>query len=91
MKAIDTTSPEAIALNAAVRLHPELLRNGDFPEYNGTKTAFDNLYRELFVIARDEVSLEADPVSMVVQTWYDYQQEIQFGARRADWFLTGVV
>lgn len=91
MKTIDTTSPEAVALNAAVRLHPELLRNGDYPQYNGTKAAFDNLYKELFVIARDDVSLEIYPVDMVIQTWYDYQQEIHFGARQADWFLTGVI
>ncbi len=91
MKAIDTTSPEAIALNAAIRLHPELLRNGDFPDYNGTKTAFDNLYKQLFVIAYEEVSLEVEPVDTVIQTWYDYQQEIHFGARSSDWFLTGIV
>lgn len=91
MKTIDTTSPEAVALNAAVRLHPELLRNGGFPAYNGTKEAFDTLYKELFVISYGEVSLEVEPVDTVIQTWYDYQQEIHFGARMADWFLTGIV
>jgi hypothetical protein len=47
----------------------------------------------MFAIARYEVSLEVAPcaVDMVVQTWYDYQQEIRFGARSSDWFLTGIV
>lgn len=87
MKLTDTTSPEAVALQAAIQLHAELLADEGFAGYDGTKDAFDSLYRELFVIARDEVSLEIDPVNQVVDTFYDYQLEITEGQREVDWYL----
>lgn len=86
MKAIDTMSPEAVALQAAVQLHGELLHDEGFAGYDGTKEQFDELYRELFVIARDEVSLEVDPVNQVVDTFYEYQAEISAEVRQFDWF-----
>ena len=87
MKVIDTVSPEAVALTAACQLHSELLSDESFAGYDGTKAAFDSLYSELFVIARDEVSLEVEPVEQVVETWYQYQAEISEGERDFDWFL----
>lgn len=87
MKALDTVSPEAVALTAACQLHTELLQDEGFAGYNGTKELFDDLYRELFVIARDEVSLEVDPVNQVVETFYAYQAEISSGDRDFDWYL----
>ena len=87
MKAIDTMSPEAIALTAACELHGELLADQGFAGYDGTKDAFDRLYSELFVIARDEVSLEVEPVSQVVETFYQYQLEICESQRAFDWYL----
>lgn len=87
MKMIDTVSPEAVALTAACQLHTELLKDPSFAGYDGTKEQFDSLYRELFVIARDEVSLEVAPVEQVVETYYDYQTEISAGERDFDWYL----
>ena len=88
MKNTDTVSPEAVALTAACQLHSQLLNDDDgFVGYDGTKDQFDLLFRELFVIARDEVSLEIDPVNQVTETFWDYQTEISFGQRDSDWFL----
>jgi hypothetical protein len=82
----DNFSPEAVALSAAVALHPLLPNMDGFDGYNGTKAAFDRLYQELFIIARDEVSLEIDPIGQVTDTWFDYQLEISVGDRAVDWF-----
>lgn len=87
MKITDTQSPEAVALSAACILHSQLLQDENFAGYDGTKSQFDGLYRQLFVIARDEVSLEIDPIGMVVETFYDYQTEIAQGVRDWDWYL----
>lgn len=87
MKPIDTVSPEAVALQAAIQLHADLLHDEGFAGYDGTKAQFDALYRELFVIARDEVSLEVEPVNQVIETFYDYQQEIVWGERDVEWYL----
>jgi hypothetical protein len=87
MKVTDTYSPEAVALTATCQLHDELLADDGFAGYDGTKGAFDRLYSELFVIARDEVSLEVDPVDQVVETFYQYQLEIGEGQREIDWYL----
>jgi hypothetical protein len=86
MKVTDTQSPEAVALTAACQLHSVLVSDQNFAGYDGTKAAFDSLYSELFVIARDEVSLEVEPVEQVVETWYQYQAEISEGERDFDWF-----
>jgi len=85
MKFVDN-SPEAVALNAAVALHPLLPNMDGFDGYSGTKQQFDRLYEELFVIARDEVSLEVDPIGQVTDTWFDCQVEISAGDRALDWF-----
>jgi len=79
-------SPEAVALTAACQLHAELLSDDCFPGYEGTKEQFDELFAELFIIARDEVSLEVEPVEQVVDTFYEYQLEISSGDRPFDWF-----
>jgi hypothetical protein len=86
MKAIDTVSPEAVALQAACDLHKDLLNDECFAGYDGTKEQFDVLYRELFIIARDEVSLEVEPVLQVIETFYEYQVEISTGDREWDWY-----
>ena len=86
MKSVDTVSPEAVALQAACALHKDLLGDDAFNGYDGTKKQFDNLYDELFIIARDEVSLEVEPMLQVIETFYDYQLEITNGDRECDWF-----
>ena len=87
MKVTDTCSPEAVTLTATCQLHAELLADDGFAGYDGTKDAFDQLYSELFVIARDEVSLEVDPVDQVVGMFYEYHSEICDGTREVDWYL----
>lgn len=86
-KMIDTVSPEAVALTAACQMHGKLLNDDAFMGYDGTRDSFDLLYRELFVIARDEVSLEIDPISQVIETFYEYQTEVSEGVREVDWYL----
>ena len=87
MKIIDTCSPEAIALKATCLLHIELLDDQGFTGYYGSKDAFDQLYSELLVIARDKVSLEVELVDQVVETFYQYQLEISEGQREVNWYL----
>lgn len=87
MNFTDTTSPEAVALTAACQIHSEIVGDDAFAGYDGTKEAFDRLYKELFVIARDEVSLEIDPVDQVISTFFDYLVEIEAGQREVDWYL----
>ena len=87
MKTTDTVSPEVVALTAACQLHSQILNEDCFHGYDGTKDHFDLLFRELFVIARDEVSLEIDPISQVTETWWQYQEEISVAYRDSDWFL----
>ena len=86
MKNTDTVLQGFVALAAACRLHTELLNDDGFSGYDGTLHQFDLLYDELFVIARDEVSLEVDPIEQVVETWYEYQMEIVGGLRDCWWF-----
>jgi hypothetical protein len=87
MKFTDPVSPEAVALAAAFELHTELLHDPSFAGYDGTKEQFDDLYQELFIIARDEVSLEVEPVEQVIGTFFDYHLEIVSGDREVGWYL----
>ena len=87
MKITDNLSPEAVALTAACQMHGKLLNDDLFMGYAGDKESFDILYQELFIIARDEVSLEVEPVDQVIETWYDYQYEIMGGHREPCWFM----
>ncbi len=87
-KVIDTVSPEAVALSAAIELHSTMLHDDAWVGYCGTKEGFDNLYQELFVVARDHVSSESDnPVEDVVNTFFQFQNEIEQAEREVDWFL----
>ena len=81
------TSLQNLALSASFRVHSEILGNESFVGYEGTKDQFDDLYNELYVIARDEVSLEVDPIDQIIETWYDYQNEIFEGHRDVYWYL----
>ena len=87
MNLTETTNVGAVALSAAIRLHTELLQSEGFPGYEGTKAQFDALYKELFVIALGEVSLEIEPLDQVIETFYQYQSEIAEGERSVDWYL----
>ena len=74
------------ALEATIALHKELLTDDAFDGYEGTKDDFDNLYKEVYVIVRDELPDEADIVQ-VCETFYDYQLEITNGDREVCWHL----
>lgn len=39
------------------------------------------------MIARDDVTLEVDPVNQVVDMFYEYHSEICDGTREVDWYL----
>ena len=75
------------ALKACLVLHTELQKSDAFFGYEGTKEDFDYLFQEVYVIARDEVSLEVEPVEQIVDTFYQYQLEIVAGDRQVDWYL----
>jgi len=82
------TRIEQLALDATFKIHSELLRANDaFDNYDGTKEQFDRLYREVFIIARDEVALEVEPIEGITETFYQYQLEIAQGYRDCCWFL----
>ena len=80
-------SAHYLALAAALRLHNEILGDEAFLGYTGSKEQLDDLCDELYVIARDEVSLEVDPIDQIIETWYDYQNEICDGHREPQWYL----
>jgi hypothetical protein len=71
-------------LTAATQLHKDLLEED--ADYDGTKRQFDRLYDELFIIARDEVSLEIEAVLQVIETFFEYRNEIGLGQREVDWY-----
>ena len=81
------TSLQNLALSASFRLHSEILGDENFLGYEGTKEQFDDLYDELYVIARDEVSLEIDPIDQIIETWYAYSNEVCEGDRDPQWYL----
>ena len=81
------TSLQNLALSASFRLHSEILGDENFLGYEGTKEQFDDLYDELYVIARDEVSLEVDPVDQIIDVWFTYQNEVCVGDRLPHWYL----
>ena len=85
----NNTQIEKLALEAAFKLHFDLSDPNDnsFCGYEGSKENFDRLYKELYVIARDEVSLEVDPIDQICETFHEYQTEICVGYRDADWYL----
>jgi hypothetical protein len=78
---------EKLALEACFVLHTELQKSDTFCGYEGTKEDFDYLFQEVYVIARDEVSLEVEPVEQIVDTFYQYQLEIVAGDRQIAWYL----
>jgi hypothetical protein len=81
------TSLQNLVLESAFRLHSEILGDESFCGYEGTKEQFDDLYDELYVIARDEVSLEVDPVNQIIDVWCTYQNEVCVGDRDPQWYL----
>jgi hypothetical protein len=86
-KMTNKNKTEKLALEACFVLHTELQKSDTFSGYEGTKEDFDYLFQEVYVIARDEVSLEVEPVEQIVDTFYQYQLEIVAGDRQIYWYL----
>jgi hypothetical protein len=79
-----TVSQKALA--ACFELHNEMAADESFAGYEGDKEAFDNLYKEVYILVRDELPDDAD-VAYVCETFYDYQLEIANGDRDVCWYL----
>lgn len=74
------------ALEACFVLHKQMLTDCCYAGYEGNKENFDNLYREVFIICRDELPDEAD-IDQVIETFHDYQLEQMNGDREIGWYL----
>lgn len=77
---------EQTALLACLQLHKELLEDGGFAGYDGSKKAFDRLYEEVYAIVKEELWDGAE-AEQVVETFLQYQAEVAVGVREADWYL----
>lgn len=79
---------QAVALNLAVQLHPELLADEGMAGYDGSKEQFDALHAELEAIARTEVSEDVpDYEGQILDTFWEFFGEICEGERDVDWYL----
>ena len=74
------------ALSASIVLHQQLLTDCCYDGYEGTKDDFDNLYKEVYAIARYELPDEAD-IEQIENTFHEYQLEQMTGERDVCWFL----
>lgn len=76
---------KTLALEATISLHNQIKDNDAFLGYEGDKDAFDQLYKEVYTIARYEL-FDGAEIEQVIQTWYTYMEEVCNGYRDADWF-----
>jgi len=74
------------ALEVSFVLHNQLLTDCCYDGYEGTKTDFDNLYKEVYAIARYELPDDADN-EQIENTFHEYQLEQMNGERDVCWFL----
>lgn len=81
-----TLSLEHLALRASFALNDELLTSDAAWGYSGSKEDFDRLYRECFVIARDEVGSKKS-LDDILDTFWDIQLEVMNGNRAVEWYL----
>jgi hypothetical protein len=73
-------------LEASFVLHQQLLTDCNYQGYDGDKDAFDNLYEEVYAIARYELPDDADN-EQIVNTFHEYQLEQMNGDREIGWYL----
>jgi hypothetical protein len=81
-----TTLFQQKALSASFVLHEQMLTDCNYDGYDGGKDDFDNLYKEVYLIVREELPDNAD-LEQIVQCFHDYQLEIMEGQRDVTWFL----
>ena len=74
------------ALEVSFVLHQQLLTDCCYDGYDGDKDAFDNLYKEVYAIARYELPDDAD-IEQIVTTFHEYQLEQMNGERDICWYL----
>jgi hypothetical protein len=79
-------TPSQKALEACFVLHKQLLTDACYAGYDGDFEAFERLYDEVYIIARDEVSGSAS-IDKIVDTFHDYQFEQMNGEREIGWYL----
>jgi hypothetical protein len=80
------TSLQNLALSASFVLHGQLLADCNYAGYDGGKNDFDNLYKEVYSIIREELPNDAD-LEQIVDCFHEYQLEIMNGQRDVCWFL----
>jgi hypothetical protein len=73
-------------LSATIRVHQQYLDCPYCVGYDADKTAFDNLYNEVYAIVHEELPDDAD-LEQIVNLFDQYQLEITNGERDVDWFL----
>jgi hypothetical protein len=74
------------ALSASFVLHEQMLTDCNYDGYDGGKDDFDNLYKEVYAIARYELPDDADN-EQIENTFHEYQLEQMNGEREICWFL----
>jgi len=77
---------ETKALEATIAIHNEIKNHDAFAGYEGNIDAFNTLYKEVYVIVRQELFDDAD-IEMVMETFFWYQSEIANGEREVDWHM----
>jgi hypothetical protein len=75
---------EQIALRTATLLNDQLLDDDGFCGYDGSKDDFDHLYLECRAIAKTLIYPSLD---MILDTFWEIQNEIGEGQREVDWYL----
>lgn len=74
------------ALAATIAIHNQIVNDDAFAGYEGDISAFDTLYKEVYVIVTRECFDDAD-LELVTETFFWYQNEIADGEREIDWYL----
>jgi hypothetical protein len=83
---------EQTALDVAARIHLDLVApdpDEAFSGYSGSIEDFQTLYKEVLVIAREEVApqiSQSNYEDLVRDLWFDYQIEIITGQRDSNWW-----
>jgi len=77
---------KANAMTATIWLHGEMLNNDAFAGYEGDINAFNELYKQVYAIARYEL-FDGAEVDQITETFLLYLEEIANGERDQDWYL----
>ena len=78
---------QQLAITAAAQLHGKMLTDDAFMGYDGTIEQFDDLVQQCYYIAREEVSLEVEPVTQIVDQFYNNQFSIMAGELNVDYWM----